>query len=221
MSIANYFGDWKKVISYSKLMSIISLLDRQYAQKPITPDKDLVFKAFNVCPYNDLKVVFIGQDPYPQKDIATGILFGNNHNGTISPSLRVLKEAVIDYTKPHGIITFDNTLESWARQGILMINSALTVELNNPGSHTMMWRPFIITLLQNLSELNTGIIYVLFGKTAQTFAPYIGRLNYVLKYNHPAYAARMDQRFDCDAFIKINQILKRNTGTEIEWYQQY
>ena len=94
---------------------------------------------------------------------ATGILFGNKADvpeDELSPSLKVVKEAAVNFEVPHNSIIFDQTLESWARQGILMINSALTVEMNKVGSHTMLWRPFISSLLKNISETNPGLIYV-------------------------------------------------------------
>lgn len=189
----------------------------------IWPEQGDTLKAFNICDYNDLKVVMIGQDPYPQRGVATGILFGNKE-GTInlSPSLELIKENVIDYTKNHEgeIINFDITLESWAKQGILMLNSALSVEENKVGSHTMLWRSFISKLLSELSDKKSGIIYVLFGETARTFKPYINQeLNYVFEYKHPAYYARIDMRTDYDVFDKINKILKTNNNLKIKWYE--
>ena len=119
---------------------------------------------------HDVKIVFLGQDPYPQKGVATGVLFGNKEGTTeLSPSLEVIKEAAINYETPHPPLKFDVTLESWAKQGILMINSALTCEMNKVGSHVMLWRPFMSKFLQNLSNSNTGLVYVLFGDQAQTF----------------------------------------------------
>lgn len=222
--ISDYFGDWKKIIKYSTIVSLMTTLEREYSHKMITPPKNLVFRAFNACPYNDLKVVMIGQDPYPQKDVATGLLFANSLiDGKVeSPSLQMIKEVAIDYTIPYGRVVFDHSLESWAKQGCLLLNAALTVEVNHPGSHTMLWRPFMTGLLERLSETDTGIIYVLFGKTAQTFIPYINvRHNYVLSYEHPAYAVRCNREFKCNAFLEINSILKRNNDTEIAWYQEY
>ena len=161
--------------------------------------------------------------PYPQKGVATGVLFGNKADvpeDKLSPSLQVVKEAAINYEMPHGVITFDQTLESWAEQGILMINSALTCEMNKVGSHGMLLRPFISKLLKNLSEHDTGIIYVLFGKQAQTFEPYINKqLNDIIKTEHPAYFARTRQKMSYGVFTDINKLLKEKYGTEIEWYQ--
>ena len=184
-----------------------------------------MFKAFEVCPYDKLKVVMLSQDPYPQKGVATGILFGNKEgtrNEDLSPSLQIVKEAAINFEIPHNCIIFDPTLESWAKQGILMINSALTVEMNKIGSHVMLWRPFIASLLKKLSENKTGIIYVLFGKQAQTFKPYINKqFNTVLEENHPAYFARTGKAMPHTVFEQISKLTKEMYGMPITWYQEY
>lgn len=223
MTFEEYFGDWVHIFDMKELNKVLAVLGRMYKVKPICPAQDDVFKAFNLCKYRDCKVVFIGQDPYPQKGVATGILFGNDAD-TIeenwSPSLKIVRDAVIDLHRPHNLITFDPTLESWAKQGILMINSALTVEMNKAGSHTMLWRPFISKLLKNMSEVNTGIIYVLFGGTAKTFKPYIGKFNDVLEVEHPAYFARIGRDMPSDVFYEINRLLKGRYNTTIEWYKE-
>ncbi len=214
-----------RVIDKRELESVLSKLGPEYKRKPICPAQSNVFKAFEVCPYDKLKVVMLGQDPYPQKGVATGILFGNKE-GTrdkdLSPSLQIIKEAAINFEIPHNCIIFDPTLESWAKQGILMINSALTVEMNKIGSHVMLWRPFIASLLKKLSENETGIIYVLFGKQAQTFKPYINkRFNTVLEENHPAYFARTGETMPHTVFEQISKLTKGMYGMPITWYQEY
>lgn len=214
------FNDWMKVINPNLLLQILKSIDNV----DICPQKQDVFNAFKLCSLEDCKVVFLGQDPYPQRGVATGILFGNRNSvkeEDLSPSLQIIKEAVIDYTKPHNVVSFDNTLESWARQGILMINSALTVEVNKIGSHTNIWRPFIAQLLQNLSSYHTGILYVLFGQQAQTFEPYIKKENnHILKENHPAFYARSKKRMPSDVFFKINTYLCKQYNQTIEWYKE-
>lgn len=225
MTLEEYFGRWMRVIDKRELESVLSKLGPEYKRKPICPAQSDVFKAFEVCPYDKLKVVMLGQDPYPQKGVATGILFGNKE-GTrdkdLSPSLQIVKEAAINFEIPHNCIIFDSTLESWAKQGILMINSALTVEMNKIGSHVMLWRPFIASLLKKLSENDTGIIYVLFGKQAQTFKPYINKqFNTVLEENHPAYFARTGEAMPHTVFEQISKLTKGMYGMPITWYQEY
>lgn len=225
MTLDEYFGDWMKVIDRTELNNAMSKVSMEYMRKPVCPNQPDVFRAFELCPLKDLKVVMLGQDPYPQKGVATGILFGNRSDTDeedLSPSLKVVKEAAINFEVPHYCVTFDNTLESWARQGILMINSALTVEMNRVGSHVMIWRPFIAKLLKNLSDYNTAVVYVLFGRQAQTFKPYINsRFNHIIEVEHPAYFARNNARMPHQLFIDISNKVKDIYGVPIEWYQEY
>ena len=225
MTLDEYFGDWMKVIDRIELNNIIFKIGQEYRRKPICPTQSDVFKAFRLCPLKDLKIVMLFQDPYPQKGVATGIALANNSKileSNLSSSLKIIKEAVINFEVPHYCITFDQTLESWAKQGILMLNSALTVEMNRVGSHVMLWRPFISKLLNNLSNYDTGIVYVLFGKQAQTFKPYINnKFNYIIKIEHPAYFARNGTKMPHDLFININNIVKGIYGVPIKWYEEY
>lgn len=224
MTLEEYFGDWMKVINKSELVKVLNRVGIEYTKKPLCPLQSDVFKAFELCPLRSLKVVMIGQDPYPQKGVATGILFGNRaevSEDNLSPSLNIIKEAVINYEIPHNCIIFDQTLESWAKQGILMLNSALTVETNKVGSHTMIWRPFIASLLKNLSLYDSGVIYVLFGRQAQTFKPYINKnFNYIYEVEHPAYFARNNTKMPYKFFIDIKNKTKDIYGIPIEWYKE-
>lgn len=223
MTEKKYFGDWLKVVDTEELHRVTAQLDTLYGASFVCPSKGDVFRAFHICDYDNLQIVMLGQDPYPQKGVATGILFGNSPSTSeegLSPSLKVIKEAVIDPTRPHEPIVFDNSMESWAHQGILMINSALTVEMNRIGSHVMLWRNFIAKLLKNLSEYNPGLIYVLYGAQAQTFRPYINKNNTIFEVKHPAYYARTGQRWKTDLFEQINVILKEKNNTHIKWYDK-
>ena len=222
MTYEEYFGDWLKAIDTQELNKVNNILNNLYCKTKICPDFKNVYKAFNLCPYNNLKIVFLGMDPYPQKGVATGILFGNKDDSNLSPSLKIIKEACINFEIPHKSIIFDPTLESWAKQGILMINAALTVEMNKTGSHTMLWRPFISKLLTNLSNNKTGIIYVLFGSLANTFSPYINsKYNHIIKVNHPAYYARTHTKMPYDLFPNISKLSERINGEPIIWYKEY
>lgn len=222
MTIDDYFGDWMKVLDRNETMKIMGWL-KIINKSTLCPNIKDVFKAFKLCPYDKCRVIFIGQDPYYQKDIAQGILFGNSSNtpeDKLSPSLQVIKESVINFEIPHNLITFDPTLESWAKQGILMINSALTTEVGKTGVHMMMWRPFMISFLRKMSTINTGIIYVLFGSQAQVLEPYINANNYVLKIEHPAYFARVKKKMPNDIWRVINKLLYDLYGERIEWFKE-
>lgn len=225
MTVEEYFGDWMSVIDRQELSRVMNILGKEYKVKKICPAQSDVFRAFKLCPLKDLKIVMLGCDPYSQKGVATGILFGNRadvQEKNLSPSLKVIKEAAINFEIPKNSCIFDPTLESWAKQGILMINSALTVEMNKVGSHVMIWRPYIIALLKHLSECETGIIYVLFGRQAQTFKPYINKqFNDILEIEHPAYYARLNKRMSSELFATISNMCKDKYGVPIKWYQEY
>lgn len=220
MSLEEYFGDWLEVMDVPALTDVVNKLNYQYSTHKVVPEYEDIFKAFTLCSLHELRIVFLGQDPYPQRGVATGVLFGNKE-GTLelSPSLEVIREACIDYTVPHRPISFDVTLESWARQGILMINSALTCEMNKVGSHVMLWRPFITKLVKNISECHPGTIFVLFGSQAQTFEPYISKkFNYIIKVQHPAFFARIGRRMPHELFTKLDSLVKEIYGEPIQWY---
>ena len=222
MTIDEYFGDWMKVLDRNETMKIMGWL-RSINQSTLCPNIKDVFKAFKLCPYNKCRVVFIGQDPYPQRGVAQGVLFGNSSDtpeNKLSSSLQIIKESVINFEIPHNLITFDPTLESWAKQGILMINSALTTEVGKIGVHMMKWRPFMIAFLKQMSMINPGIIYVLFGSQAQILEPYISKNNYVLKIEHPAYFARTNKKMPYHIWKDINKILYDLYGEKIEWFKE-
>lgn len=226
MSIDEYFKDWMKVIDRQEAMKIMGWL-KTINPNILCPSIPNIFKAFELCSLEECKAVFIGLDPYPDKYMgktrATGILFGNDNNipeDKLSPSLDVIKETVINFEIPHNVITFDNSLESWAKQGILMLNSALTCELNKIGSHVNQWRPFISKLIKNISDKYTGVVYVLFGKQAQTLKPYINnKFNHIIEIEHPAYFARTKQKMP-DVFTKVNNILYGIYGETIKWFNE-
>ena len=120
---------------------------------------------------------------------------------------------------PNKIRIFDQTLESIARQGVLLLNSALTVEVNNPGSHQLMWSPFMRKFLINISEVETGIIYVLFGNTAKSLKPFIGKYNHIIECIHPAYCARNNLKLP-DVFTEVNKLLLYQYGECIHWCEE-
>ena len=224
MLIEDYFGHWLQVLDRQEVTRMNNFLSTLYkAKSNVYPAIQNVYRAFRVCPYEDLRVVFLGQDPYPQKDIATGILFGNSADTperNLSSSLQKVKDCLLrEEFWPEKII-FDNTLESWAKQGILMLNSALTVLENTPDSYSINWRPFISKLLVNLSKKRTGIIYVLFGNEAQTFLPYINKsFNHVITCKHPAYYCRQKEPMP-NIFKEVNNYIHQMNGDYLEFYKK-
>lgn len=222
MNAHEYFGDWMKVINTKELVRVMKWLS-SIDKNTLCPSSKDIFKAFKLCSLHDCKVIFLGMDPYPQKGVATGILFGNSletPEEQLSPSLKVVKEAAINYEIPHNNIIFDNSLESWAKQGILMINTALTCEVGKTGSHFEVWRPFVSTLIHNLSQYDSGYIFVLFGNQAKYFKKDIIGNHYIIDSYHPSYYARKGWRMPSDIFTEINQYMKKLYNQRIEFYEE-
>ena len=221
MTLEEYFGDWLKVIDKEKLFEVTKKINVLYKTQKCEPAYNNIFRAFNITPYSELCVVSIAQDPYPQSGVSTGVCFGNKKDVVkLSPSLEIIKEAVIDFEIPHNLITFDPTLEEWGKQGILLLNSALTVETDKPNSHAVLWRPFMISLLKNLSAINPGLIYILWGSEAKTFSSYINKNNIVFKMPHPAYYARTNTKIPHSFFVELNNTVYHHFGTRIEWFKE-
>lgn len=222
MTFEEYFGDWSKVIDKKEVLKIMRWLE-SINKDTLCPSIKSIFKAFKSCSLKDCKLVFLSQDPYPQKGVATGILFGNSINTPeerLSPSLQIIKEAVINYEIPHNRIEFDNTLESWTRQGVLMINTALTCEVNKVGSHFNIWRPFMSKFIHNLSSYDEGLIYVLFGNQAGLFKNDIVKSFKIFEIHHPAFYARRCEKMPYDFFPRINEALQKHYNTKIKFYNE-
>ena len=212
MSLIDRLGNWYQFFDKPTFSSTLNFLRRKYNQGlPIMPDSHSIFKAFECTP-TDCSVILISQDPYPQKRVALGIAFGNEvRDNKISPSLSKLLEPLnIDES-------FDYILESWCKQGILMLNSALTVIQDKPNSHQLLWRPFITTFLKNYSTYNRKAVYVLLGKTAQTLKPYILYSGNIIECNHPSYLVREDIPMP-NIYQQINNSLLQLNKPLIRWY---
>ena len=205
----DYFGDWIKVLDptllqkYNKMLLQAVLNDISFE-----PQAEHVFKAFRMCPYNECCAVILGQDPYPQKGVSTGIAFGNDltRNPSLSPSLGVILNSVARYSED--LPNFDTTLETWERQGILLLNSSLTVRTNQPGSHAEAWKPFTKSLVERLSEEKPELFWLLLGKQAWEFKDCIKNGstekngNIAMEY-HPAYYARNNTPMPQDAWKRM------------------
>lgn len=225
MTIEEYFGDWSKAIDLTEADRLM----KRFCNGGVCPTPKNIFKAFRLCSLKDTRCIVIGMDPYNNlrngMPVATGIAFANSPDTPeehYSASLEILRESVIDFTKPHRTINFDQSLEKWEEQGVIMLNSALTVPVNGtPGSHMLIWRDFMKTLLTNLSMAMPGIVYVLMGNQAQSLEPFIDkRSNHVIRCRHPAYYARKGDRMPSDIWREIDNILIGQNGYGIKWYDE-
>jgi len=186
--------------------------------KRFSPPLKQVFRAFEECPYDQLKVVVIGQDPYPQLGVADGISFSCGNTHKLQPSLKFILQEVDKTVYDNHVISEDYDLKRWSNQGILMLNTALTVEVSKIGSHYDIWSSFTAYLLDWLNNYNPGLIYVYMGKKAEEWSILTNDNNYKFNVKHPASAAYNGSKWNSDdLFNKINVIVEKTYNTKIIW----
>lgn len=194
-----------------------NLLQERDEGKRFTPPLKYAFRAFEECPISDLKVVIIGQDPYPHFGVADGIAFSCGLTGKPQPSLKNMFKAIEEKVYQGYPSHQDPDLSRWSKQGVLLLNTALTTQVEKVGTHYEIWKDFIMYLLDMLSLTNSGLIFILLGAKAQELEPVIGQNHYVLKASHPASAAYTKTTWDCnDVFNKANEILTQNNGSQFQ-----
>lgn len=192
---------------------VLSMSDKRF-----TPPLKQVFRAFEECPYDDLKVVIIGQDPYPTLGVADGISFSCSNTNKLQPSLKFILQEVDRTVYNNQIISEDLDLKRWANQGILMLNTALTVEVGKIGSHYDIWKPFTAYVLDLLNSYNPGLVYVYMGKKAEEWSELTGDNNHKFTVKHPASAVYNGSKWDSnDIFNKVSAIIKNQTNYKITW----
>ena len=175
-----------------------------------TPRFKDVFNGFYECPYDDLKVVIVGQDPYPQLGVADGIAFSCSRKGKAEKSLQYILKALEDENG-------DVNLKRWSNQGVLLINTAFTCEINKIGSHYGIWKSFTEHVFDNINRHNPDTIFILMGKKAEAWQTLLPNCK-ILKCSHPASAAYRGGEWDCnDVFNKANTILIKQDKTCINW----
>ena len=184
---------------------ITKLWDLSNDNKKFTPPLKQVFRAFEECPYDNLQVVIIGQDPYPQLGVADGISFSCSNTNKLQPSLRFILEEVNRTIYDNEVIIEDLDLKIWSNQGVLMLNTALTTEVGNIGSHYDIWRPFTTYLLDWLNINKSELVYVYMGKKAEEWSSMTDETNIKYFVKHPASAAYNGSKWASnDLFNKIN-----------------
>lgn len=203
---------------FDKIMEF--LYNQRQAGKRFTPPLKTMFTAFEKCKYSDLKVVIIGQDPYPTLGVADGMAFSCSSTMLTQPSLEYIFKA-IDKTvySDNGYENPNPDLSRWAEQGVLLLNTALTTEIDKPGMHQDIWKPFITYLLDILNVYNSGLVFIFMGRKAEVFEDLIGDNHYKLITSHPASAAYNNQeQWDSKGvFTETNKILKGIINDEINW----
>ena len=197
-------------LSFDHIMK--TLIENVENGKRFTPRFKDVFNGFYECPYNDLKVVIVGQDPYPQLGVADGIAFSCSRKGKTEKSLQYIFKSL--YGEHEG---YNNDLRRWSNQGVLMINTAFTCEINKIGSHYGIWKSFTEYVFDNINRHNPKTIFILMGKKAEAWQTLLPNCK-ILKCSHPASAAYRGGEWDSnDVFNKVNLELEKQGKTCIDW----
>ena len=204
---------WQKAY-FIKLQSFLILEEKKYT---IYPKKGKIFNAFNLCSFQKLKIVILGQDPYHGENQAHGLSFSIKKGMKTPPSLKnIFKELTNDIKiKPRN----NGNLCKWAEQGVLLLNSILTVRKGMAGSHKKKgWEIFTDNIIKEISRKKTGVIFILWGKYAQAKKDLIDKKkHYILEASHPSPLSAYDGFFGCKHFSKANKILSKNNKKTINW----
>jgi uracil-DNA glycosylase len=187
----------------------------------VFPEKKNIFKAFELTPLEDVRVVLLGQDPYHQRKEngrprAQGLSFSVSKDDDIPVSLRnifqEIKNEYPDYEAPnHGDLT------AWARQGVLLLNSSLTVEPGKAGSHGVIWHGLLSRVFHAIGEANRKCIYLLWGNFAKDMAEYIPETSIKLFTSHPSGFSVNRGFFGCGHFKEVNRLLQERGQEPIKW----
>lgn len=197
--------------------NIVDFVNKIYKEKTIFPPKTRILSALNFTDYKDVKVVILGQDPYHGIGEANGLAFSVNDGIRIPPSLQnIYKELNSDLGLA---IPKTGNLESWAREGVLLLNSVLTVEKDKPASHKNIgWETFTDSIIKKLNEKETPVVFILWGNFAKSKKSLITNPKHlILESSHPSPFSVHYGFFGSRPFSKTNEFLRKNNLKEIDW----
>jgi len=214
-------NDWDEILkdefqnnSFIKLMKAISDERKNYS---VFPSECNVFNAFKFSSFSKTKIVILGQDPYHGKEQAHGLAFSVPNGRKIPPSLHnIFKELQSDLQIS---IKQNGNLESWAKQGVLLLNTTLTVREKEAGSHRKFgWEYFTDSVISKLSSEKNGLVFLLWGAYAQKKSTLINNdKHHILKTTHPSPFSAYRGFLGCKHFSKTNDILIKNKQNPINW----
>lgn len=219
--VCNIDSNWKLILNsewqqpYFEQLS--NFIETEYDTMSVFPPKDLIFNAFNTCPFDQIKVVILGQDPYHGENQAHGLCFSVNEGVKIPPSLRnIFKELATDIgiTPP----TTGNLLH-WSKQGVLLLNATLTVRKGEAGSHQKKgWEIFTDAVIKKISDEHQNVVFLLWGAYAIKKGALIDAdRNHILTAVHPSPLSASRGFFGCKHFSKTNAFLQKKGLEQINW----
>lgn len=214
-------ADWKEILGeeFSKpyFEELVSFVREEYAHGVVYPAGGNIFRAFDRCSFDNLKVVIIGQDPYHGPGQANGLCFSVGAGVPFPPSLQnIFKEVASDVGTP---VPMSGELDRWAEQGVLLLNSVLTVRQHCAASHAGRgWEQFTDAVVRAIAERKEGVVYMLWGSYAQKKGAIANpEKNLILKAVHPSPLSAYRGFFGCKHFSQANQYLQQIGKTPIEW----
>ena len=213
----NWYELLKPELTSQQFKNLQDFLTEEYNTKKIYPTPENVFNALNLVKYNDVKVVIIGQDPYHQPGQAHGLSFSVQNGIKLPPSLVNIYKEIEDEIGKKSCTNGD--LTAWAKQGVLLLNSVLTVRDSQPNSHKNMgWEKITSKVVELLSKREKPVVFLLWGANAIAIGKNIDRSKHlVLTCAHPSPLSAYNGFFGCNHFVKANEFLIKNKETTIEW----
>lgn len=212
--------NWDNVLKdeYNKdyFKRLRSFLKKEYSTKICYPKKEEIFNALKYTNYEDVKVVILGQDPYHGENEAHGFCFSVRNEVRRPPSLNNILKELYDDLK---IVRKENELTSWAEQGVLLLNSVLTVVKDTPLSHRGIgWEEFTDSIIKKINEKDSTVVYILWGSYARSKKYLITNpKHYVIESAHPSPLSANKGFFGSKPFSKTNEILIKNNMKPINW----
>ena len=215
---------WKRIIDEEKekdyFKNLKSFLLEEYSKNNVYPRKGEIFKCFELTDFKDVKVVILGQDPYHQPFQAHGLCFSVNDGIQFPPSLQnIFKEINSDLGIP---MPKSGNLTRWAEQGVLLLNTVLTVRAHQANSHAKLgWEEFTDEVIKAVNAHSpTGVVFILWGNPAQKKARLVdGKRHHILACAHPSPLSAYRGFFGSNIFRKANELLEKSGKTPIKWVQ--
>ncbi len=197
---------------------IVDFINEEYKVKTIYPLKSRILRSLSLTDYDKVKVVILGQDPYHGEGEANGLAFAVSNGIKLPPSLKnIYKELYADLNIP---ISNVGNLECWAREGVLLLNSVLTVEKDKAASHKGIgWEFFTDAIIKKINEKDDPVVFILWGNFARSKRVLITNpKHYVIESTHPSPFSAHHGFFGSKPFSKTNKFLKKNNIDEIDWH---
>ncbi len=214
-------GGWKEKLSeeFGKpyFKELTDFVREEYKKTAVFPEPKNIFRAFDLCPFDDVRVVILGQDPYHGKGQANGLCFAVNAGVQTPPSLQnIFKELESDLGRP---VHRDSDLSRWARQGVLLLNATLTVRASQAASHQGKgWEQFTDAVIRKLNSEREHLVFILWGNYAKAKGAHIDRRKHlVIESAHPSPFSAHSGFFGSKPFSMTNAYLRAHNEKEVAW----